>query len=70
VRAIDTIVKSRIANLDFDKTVICTITDDSDKDNGHYVVNDGSISFDAYSENTEYATNDSVYVTIPRGDYT
>ena len=70
VRAIDTIVKSRIANLDFDKTVICTITDDSDKDNGHYVVNDGSISFDAYSENTEYAANDSVYVTIPRGDYT
>lgn len=70
LQAIDTLISQRISNLDYDQTVICKITDASDAQNGHYVVNDGSISFDAYSENSEYAENESVYVTVPKGDFT
>ena len=68
-QAIDTIVQQRISNLSFDQTIICTIVDDTDAKNGHYVVTDKSVRFDAYSENTEYVTDDDVYVTIPKGDY-
>ena len=52
-QAIDTIVQQRISNLSFDQTIICTIVDDTDAKNGHYVVTDKSVRFDAYSENTE-----------------
>lgn len=69
-KAIDQIVQQRISNLEYDKTVICKITDDTDAINGHYIVNDGAISFDAYSENDQYKADESVYVTIPKGDYT
>ena len=69
-QAIDTIVSKRIEDLGYDKTIICTITNDSDSSNGHYVVNNGSTSFDAYSEDTGYKKNDSVYVTVPKGDFT
>lgn len=68
-QAIDTIVQQRISNLTFDQTIICTIVDDTDAKNGHYIVTDKSVRFDAYSENTEYVTDDDVYVTIPKGDY-
>ena len=69
-RAIDTIVSKKIENLDYDKTIVCDIVDASDASNGHYIVNDGSISFDAYSEDTGYQANESVYVTVPKGDFT
>ena len=69
-QAIDTIVSKKIENLDYDKTIICDIVDASDASNGHYIVNDGSISFDAYSEDTGYKTSESVYVTVPKGDFT
>ncbi len=70
IQAIDTIVQQRISGLDYDRTIICTIADDSDSINGHYIVDDGSISFDAYSENSGYVVDDNVYVTIPKGDFT
>lgn len=69
-QAIDTIVSKKIENLNYDKTIICDIVDASDASNGHYIVNDGSISFDAYSEDTGYKTSESVYVTVPKGDFT
>ena len=69
-QAIDTIVSKRLENLDYDKTIKATIVDDSDAKTGHYVVNDGSIDFDAYSEDTDYVNNENVYVTVPKGDFT
>lgn len=69
-QAIDTIVSKRIEGLEYDKTITATIVDDSDAMNGHYIVNDGSINFDAYSEETGYVKDDNVYVTVPRGDFT
>lgn len=53
----------------FDKTIACTIVDDSDKNNGRYRVTDGSSKFIAYSETKTFRNKDIVYVTIPKGDF-
>lgn len=63
------ISESLLEGLAFDKTIECTITDDSLRTRGTYTVTDGSVSFTAYSENTSYRKNTAVYVTIPNGDY-
>lgn len=67
--AIDVIVKNRLSAVSFDKSIVCTIVDDSEKTKGHYIVTDGTIKFDAYTESEKYKINDQVYVTIPQGDY-
>ena len=69
-QAIDTIVSKRIESLGYDKTIKAIIVDDSEAASGHYVVNDGSIDFDAYSEDTGYVNDENVYVTVPNGDFT
>ena len=69
-QAIDTIVQQRIAEIRFDETIICTIIENKEKNFGKYRVQYGSMTFDAYSENTKYELNTSVYVLIPKGDYT
>jgi hypothetical protein len=43
--AISTIVENRIANLEYDKTIICTVVDNTDKRNNKYKVSDGSTIF-------------------------
>jgi hypothetical protein len=48
---------------------LCTIVNDSDKNNGRYTVNDGSVKFDAYSSDKNLRVGNSVLVTIPNGDY-
>lgn len=53
----------------FDETVICTIIDDRDHKNGHYIVSDGTIKFDAYSESQDYRIDDAVRVLVIKGDY-
>lgn len=67
--AMDLIVAKNLQGLAFDKTVKCSITDDSNSDKGEYTVTDGSSTFKAYSESVKYTTGSSVYVTIPNGDY-
>lgn len=67
--SIDTIVGQRLSALSFDTTVIATIVDDSKKAQGHYVVSDGSIKFDAYTNDTNYKTDDQVRVTVLNGDW-
>ena len=63
------ISESLLEGLKFDKTIVCTIVDDSKRDVGTYTVTDGSVSFVAYSENKNYRNKNEVYVTIPNGDY-
>ena len=67
--SIDVIVEQRLADLSYDTTVIATITDDSDKEHGHYIVTDGTIRFDAYVNDMNYKTGDQVRVTIMNGDW-
>lgn len=68
-QAIDTIVQQRIAQIRFDETIACIIIEDKEKEFGKYKVQYGSMTFDAYSENTTYNNGTSVYVLIPKGDY-
>jgi hypothetical protein len=67
--AIQIVAEKEVQKVSFDKTIVCEITDDSNKEKGEYVVDDGSIAFRAYSENTSYNSGTHVYVTIPGGDY-
>ena len=69
LKAVKTVVDGVVEGLQFDKTVICKITNNTKADNGEYTVNDGSSTFLAYTDNTEYSIGQSVYVTIPNGDY-
>ena len=68
--AIDTIVNSRLSEIKFDQTIICTITDISKRDQGEYTVTDGSITFQAFSDSKNYSNNSQVQVLIPSGDWT
>lgn len=70
LQAIDTVITQRESELKFDKTIICTITDDSERASGLYKVTDGSVVFEAYSDNSYYSKNNQVYVNIPSGDLT
>lgn len=63
------IAKSTVSDLAFDKTVVCTISDDSLSERGVYSVSDGASTYKVYSENTSYKVGEQVYVTIPEGDY-
>lgn len=69
--AIDTIVAQRISELKFDETIICTIVDDTQKDQGIYsVLYNDTLRFTAYAEeNKKYRAGNQVYVLIPQGDY-
>lgn len=68
-KSIDVIVEQRLTDLSYDTTVIATITDDSDKARGHYIVSDGTITFDAYVNDTNYKSGDQVRVSIMNGDW-
>lgn len=67
--AIKTIVDKSISKVSYDKTIVCTIEDNSKASEGEYTVSDGSASFTAYSEKTNYTQGASVYVIIPQGNY-
>ncbi len=67
--AIKTIVDKQIDKVHYDKTIVCTIEDNSKASKGEYIVSDGSTSFTAYSEKTNYTLGANVYVTIPQGNY-
>lgn len=67
-QAVDVILSSRLSELEYDKTLVCTIESADNAKKGEYRVTDGSSHFLAYSENTQYAVGAKVYVTIPNGD--
>lgn len=68
-QAIDIILGQRLQDINFDKTIICTIVDDSDKKNGCYIVTDGTIKFKAYVNDATYRKDDQVRVSILNGDF-
>lgn len=69
LQAMDILNAHALNGMSFDKTITCTIEDDTYKKEGKYTVNDGSKIFTAYSSNTLYRAKDMVYVTIPQGNY-
>ena len=69
MKAIDLKTTHALDRLEFDKTIICTIEDDTNKHKGEYIVTDGATSFTAYSDVTNYIVGLRVYVTIPNGNF-
>lgn len=69
MQSMDVLVNKRLSELEFDKTIICTVIDASNAENGEYEVTDGATTFSAYSKDVTFKEEDSVYVTIPNGDY-
>ena len=53
LKAVKTVVDGVVEGLQFDKTVICKITNNTKADKGEYTVNDGSSTFLAYTDNPE-----------------
>ena len=68
VNAMDIIAKSAVQGLQFDKTEIAEIVDITGRENGDYVVFNGSARYHAYTENTSYTLGTKVYVNIPNND--
>lgn len=70
-RSIDEILKQRLNEIQFDKTVLCTIVSQDEDDKTKYWVTDGSLRFEAFSDsnNEEYANKSQVYVLVPEGNY-
>lgn len=69
-KAIDILINKRVSQLPYDKTIIGTIIDDSDKTNHWYIVKYDNIKFKVYSENIDYKKNDSVRIQVINGDFT
>lgn len=69
MQSMDLVIKQRLSELQFDKTINCQITNTSAAHKGEYEVTDGATTFTAYSRDVTYKTGDSVYVTIPNGDF-
>jgi hypothetical protein len=66
--SIDLIVNNKLMNLNYDKTERCSI--ETVRGNNEYYVSNGATKYVAFSQNdTKYKVGDSVYVTIPQGDY-
>lgn len=68
-QAVDEIVQQRLKAVKYDETILATIVDISQSDDGIYQVSDGSTRFEAHSSDTTYKVNDQVYVQIPMGDW-
>ena len=68
--AVDTIVQERLTHVSFDKTILCTIVDDTNRSRGLYTVTENdNIKFEAYSSDTSYRKGNNVYVQNPGGDW-
>jgi hypothetical protein len=66
--SIDLIVTNKLGDLNYDKTEQCTV--EEVKGDKEYYVSNGAAKYIAYAQNdTVYKEGDSVYVTIPQGNY-
>lgn len=70
LEAMNIVAGARINDLPFDRTIVCSIEDASQAEQGHYRVSDGSTTFDAWTEDTHYNVGQRVYVQIPGNDMT
>ena len=61
--------KNAISNLNFNKTEVAEIINITDRDKGDYIVDNGSVKYHAYIENSSYTLGTKVYVLIQNNDY-
>lgn len=68
-QSVDILVNNAIDKVKFDKTIVCTIVNDSEKKQGKYIVSNGEIEFEAYTSDASLSEGNNVYVNIPLGDW-
>jgi hypothetical protein len=70
LKAVDIVVAERIRNIQMDTTIICTITDNTQKKDGIYWVTDGAAKFIAKTDANSryYNVGDTVRVLAIKGD--
>lgn len=61
--------QNAIKNLPFNKTELAEVVDITRRDEGWYIVWNGSTRYMAFSENTSYKMGAKVYVNIPNNDF-
>ena len=71
LQAVDMVVQQRLNNISFDKTILCKIVDDKQKDSGQYIVEYENMKMTAYATEgvQEYKIGRQVYVLVPQGDF-
>lgn len=69
LEAIQTVANGIVSKLQFDQTILCTITNDEKRKKGIYEVSNGSSTFQAFSSDTNYKKDMAVYVLVPQGDF-
>ena len=70
LQAVDIIASSKLGEVSYDQTIICTIVDNSEiQKRGFYTVSDGKVRFKAYTDVTDYKIGDQIRVTVPNGDF-
>ena len=67
--AVDEIITSKLQDLQYDITKLCTIVDDTYSNQGKYTVSDGTAKYNAFSTDISFKKGNNVLVTVPNGDY-
>lgn len=68
-KSIDIIADKKLKELEYDKTITCSILDNKYASRGEYTVSDGATVFKAYADITTYQVGQYVYVKIINGDF-
>ena len=68
-QAAEILAQNLIDKVSYDRTIVCSIINDDEKDLGKYRVSTGEAIFDAYTSDTSFKKDDQVYVSIPGGDW-
>lgn len=69
LESISQITEAKLENLPYDKTLVCTIVDDSQKKDSIYTVQKDSVKFKVRAAGDRtYSVNQQVYVKVPLGD--
>lgn len=68
-QAIETVAQNLIDKVAYDRTILCTIINDDERELGKYRVQNSEAIFDAYTSNTLLKKGNQVYVSIPMGDW-
>ena len=69
-QAIDLQIDSKLSKANFDRTEEGKVINVVDAEEGIYLIQIQNSRFEAYSTGGKYYEGDTVYVNIPRNDYT
>ena len=68
-QATEILAKNLINQVTYDRTILCTIIDDKEKEFGKYKVQNSEAIFDAYTSDTSFKKGNQVYVSVPMGNW-